>query len=313
MKLIEPKVEVWEQITSDKKDIDVDTLLDMMWKHGERCTRVCYQSESKGEDPKDFMMRVIFHGDINKDNKDKVHGAMLEHMTVYLAIHKDIVSSEHFTAGDLYILMTNPYSRMVKHDDIRYITTNMRVIYENNLWGFLNYVTPCTEFHERRITISFITDIATSREINRSRSHSMSEESTRYCNYSKDKFGKELTFIKPAWFDKNWTLYPITNSYLFDRYELRDEHMDVVEYSAANTFIKALVYAEQCYFRLLKEGWKPQQARQVLPINTKSQVVHTAYYDEWVHFVKLRYEGVSGEPHPNIKVLAEQVYNLIIK
>jgi thymidylate synthase (FAD) len=82
---------------------------------------------------------------------------------------------------------------------------------------------------------------------------------------------------------------------------------------AANTFIEALVDAEEYYFKLLSKGWKPQQARQILPINTKSQVVHTAYYDEWIHFVKLRYEGVSGEPHPNIKVLAEQVYNLIIK
>ena len=68
---------------------------------------------------------------------------------------------------------------------------------------------------------------------------------------------------------------------------------------------------EQHYLRLLNKGWKPQQAREVLPLSLKTQVVHTAFEDDWKDFIALRSDGISGAPHPNIKVLADKIKDLI--
>ena len=69
-------------------------------------------------------------------------------------------------------------------------------------------------------------------------------------------------------------------------------------------YLFALSCAEYCYNNLIAKGWKPQQAREVLPLATKSQLIHTAFVDDWIHFFKLRAFGVSGPPHPNAKLVA---------
>lgn len=80
-----------------------------------------------------------------------------------------------------------------------YITTNMRVIVENNRLDDLQYQVEPTEHHEKRITAKFICDRGVSHEFVRHRVFSFAQESTRYCNYSKDKFNNEITFIQPSW------------------------------------------------------------------------------------------------------------------
>ena len=78
-------------------------------------------------------------------------------------------------------------------------------------------------------------------------------------------------------------------------------------------YFYALQTAEYCYNALIRKGWKPQQAREVLPLATKSQLIHTAFVDDWKHFFALRAEGVSGPPHPNARLLAKPLKEEFIK
>ena len=73
-------------------------------------------------------------------------------------------------------------------------------------------------------------------------------------------------------------------------------------------YLAALTFAEWFYNMLIAKGWTAQMAREVLPLATKSQLIHTAFEDDWQHFFKLRVEGISGSPHPNAKLVAEQFY-----
>ncbi|MCQ2741589.1 MAG: FAD-dependent thymidylate synthase, partial [Alphaproteobacteria bacterium] len=122
-------------------------------------------------------------------------------------------------------------------------------------------------------------DRGVSHEIVRHRMASYCQESTRYCNYSKDKFGNEITVIEPLFF------VPTSDKY--------------------NHWRLACEEAEKFYFRLISEGATPQEARNVLPNSLKTEVVMTANLREWRHFLKLR---TSSAAHPQIR---EVTYNLL--
>ena len=124
------------------------------------------------------------------------------------------------------------------------------------------------------ISVLFVCDRGVSHELVRHRMASFAQESTRYCNYSKDKFGNELTFIKPCFFD--------ANSY---NYKFWKSSVDPTEFE---------------YFELLKEGATPQEARSVLPNSLKTEIVMTANYREWRHVFKLR---CSQAAHPQMREL----------
>ena len=127
--------------------------------------------------------------------------------------------------------------------------------------------------HEK-ISVKFIVDRGVSHEIVRHRIASYAQESTRYCNYSKDKFGNELTFISPCFWSKGSREY--------------EEW-----YAAMNS-------AEDIYFELIDWGVPPEQARTVLPNSIKTEIVMTANLREWRHFFKLRAIGTTGKPHPQM-------------
>ena len=187
MELIRPSVEIWEQNNS----------LDGIWAHIARCTRVCYQSTPKndGETDEEFVKRVILRPDSSTGelNFDKIHGAMLEHGTVYLTM-----TDEQLKYSAKYDF--NPYSvvNYKLNPTIWYITTNLRVLYENNWLDDLKYICAPTEYHAKRVTVSFTTNIGVSREFNRHRVNSIAEESTRYCNYNKRNDG-QIKIGLPAW------------------------------------------------------------------------------------------------------------------
>lgn len=130
------------------------------------------------------------------------------------------------------------------------------------------------------------------------RVNSIAEQSTRYCNYSKDKFGNELTFIKPCWFDSSL----IDDTGHWDANTFYRMPTQSVEESA---FLGTLLSAEKSYFNLLECGWQPQQAREVLPLSTATEIIHTAFASDWKHFFDLRLYGKTGASHPNMKQLAE--------
>ena len=298
MKLINPKVERWE----------CSYTLPEIWSHIARCARTCYQSEprSNGETDKEFVKRVILRNHSfeeiaeSRELQLSLHLSCLEHGTVYLDI-----PCEESTTNIITFFSHNHYSKRVyTYNSHCFVTTNMRVIIENGLMDILQYMCPPLKYHAIRTTFSIITDIGAARELDRHRSHSISEESTRFCNYSKDKFGNELTFIKPNWLDVK------TGSY--DEKQYSDDNY-YTDYSPEYSYMIHLFTVEATYKRLIKDGWTPQQARQVLPLNTKVQTIHTAFNDDWDEFIKLRADACSGSVHPNMKVIADNIKDLMSK
>lgn len=284
MKLIKANFNIIEQGPS----------IDGIYKIIEQAGRVCYKSEDKitEDSAKSFVDRMVKSG----------HGAMLEHGTVYL----DVPNS----AGDYDLVpffASNLYSRVVIKPLDRvhnYVTTNFRVIVENfaeeYIPDILQYLCEPTEFHEKRITVHFVCDRGVSHEFVRHRVMSFAQESTRYCNYSKDKFGNELTFIEPCWLED---------------YNYKDNTYNQL-------FIDSLRFAEAHYLDLLKKWddkipdkryktgfrnnpWTPQQARAVLPNALKTELVMTGFISDWEHFFKLR---DAGNAHPQARELAHPLH-----
>ncbi len=286
MKLIESSVQIIEE-----KD---------PYKMIELAGRTCYKSEDKitENSAKEFVDRMIKLG----------HGAMLEHGTIYLKIDK--TEDGHLPPARLYWSDGNhkKYTRVRKHGNSIYVTTNLRVIVENNRLDDLQYQVEPTEHHEKRITVKWILDRVTGESFLRHRVFSFARESTRYCNYSKDKFKNEITFIKPTWLD-----IPTGNYTYWDGDWCDIDKMKIQlpsDNGITDNFLWCLNNAETQYNLLINKGWKPQQARQVLPFAVCSPLVMTGFESDWEHFFSLR---CSGAAHPDAKKLADELYKLIHK
>lgn len=271
MKLIKPSYEILEQSSG----------LEGIYKHIEYAGRTCYRSHDKitEDSAKAFVDRMIKSG----------HGAMLEHGTVYLDILWNVTSAAFSLQLKLKVLdyENNKYSKVVDIGNHSYITTNLRVLVENGWLDDLQYICEPTEHHIKRVSVRFICDRGVSHEFVRHRVMSFAQESTRYCNYSKDKFGNEITFIYPCW---------LPDGDLFTE--------------AEECFKYALQKAEQSYFHLLQEGWLPQQARAVLPNSLKTELVMTGFVDDWKHFFFLR---DAAPAHPQARELAEPLHKEFIE
>lgn len=231
--------------------------------------------------------------------------AMLEHGTVYLKcktyisnlyIHPEDGQEED--SNDLCKYFDSPYSKMYDDGEWIYVTTNYRVLVENNWLDDLQYICEPTEFHEKRYTVKFICDRGVSHEFVRHRVFSFAQESTRYCNYSKDKFNNCITYILPVWcknvniedYEKNPKLMYNANGILTDN-EIN--------------FLCGLYDTESRYLKLLENGWTPQQARAVLPNSLKTELVVTGFASDWKHFFKLR---DAGSAHPQAYELAHPLH-----
>lgn len=291
MKLIESSVQIIEE-----KD---------PYKMIELAGRTCYKSEDKitENSAKEFVDRMIKLG----------HGAMLEHGTIYLTIDGEdpnlskIQSNPHTKVNlvPYEVLTEGNYTISYK----AYITTNLRVLVENNLKELLCYQVEPTEHHEKRITAKFICDRGVSHEFVRHRVFSFAQESTRYCDYSKDKFGNDITYIIPSWLDLPEGKYSNWDNDWCDVSELKLLYPEVDNLSdPANCFLQSIKNAEYYYFMLINRGWKPQQARQVLPNTTKTELVMTGFESDWEHFFELR---CSGAAHPDAKKLADELKSLM--
>ena len=213
------------------------------------------------------------------------HGAMLEHGTVYMQIDtfldipedKKLDKRVHQYDSNRFTKVNSMY---IGQGCWRYyITTNLRVLVENNWLDDLRYVCEPTEYHTKRVMVRFICDRGVSHEIVRHRVMSFAQESTRYCNYSKDKFGQELTFIEPAW------EFPSSSNIVNTR----------------ERFEAMLEEVEANYMELITLGFKPQEARAILPNALKTEIVVTGFIDDWKHFFELRCDSAA---HPDIRKLA---------
>jgi thymidylate synthase (FAD) len=305
MKLIKPSFEIWEQKPA----------LEGVYKQIERAGRVCYKSEDKitKNSAKEFVDRMIASG----------HGAMLEHGTVYLMtktklvnyyIHPEDGECEEYNPLEKYY--QNKYSYINDDDTNLYVTTNLRVLIENGWLDDLQYICEPTEHHEKRVTVKFTCDRGVSHEFVRHRVFSFAQESTRYCNYSKDKFGNECTFIIPNWSEISEGVYECFEDSP-DTYDFRARNIDNTNilYCKENVgdasiyWLKAMDNAQEIYFELLDKGWKPQQARAVLPNALKTELVMTGFVSDWEHFFELR---DSKSAHPQAYELAHPLHEEFI-
>ena len=247
-------------------------------KHIELCGRTCYKSEDKITDDSCYRFVNML--------KEHAHGAMLEHGTVYLAIPMndvmDWASSEQLpNLRYLDFVRKLPYSKCYIENFNYYITTNYRVIIENNLEDFMEkYKSECTEHHLKRRTFKITCNRGVSHEFVRHRVFSFAQESQRYCAYNKEKFGKEIKVIEP----------------------------NVLSFNSCDDMSSYLVWtrscenAEKAYFWLLENGATPQEARDVLPNATATELIMTGFESDWEHFFNLR---CAKDAHPQAKYLAD--------
>ena len=314
IKVVNPSVELWKQ---------EGYTLDAIWKHIARCARVCYQSTPKNNVETDygFLVRTLFRGnDVGNqtyNTKDiiKCHLSVCEHATVHLKYPLFMPRA----AAQVTRFIHNHYSRTKEHEGYIYVTTNMRVLIEHHWMDELEFIdtTPNCPYYMPRPTVCFITDIGASRELNRHRANSVSEESTRYCAYDKGKFGNGITVAKLPWIktidtndEFNVTTY---NNGFYSDEEIYDKSTHLIEakntddWVAVDWFLYGLQICDLVYRKTRELGWTAQQAREILPLNTKTQVVHTAFVDDWEHWIALRSSEVSGKVHPMMSELAKQL------
>lgn len=268
-------------------------------KHIERCARVSYKSEDKITDTsyEKFVNMLESRG----------HDRPLEFGTVYLS--RTSQKEDNMEWLDKYAY--NPWSKFSFgngstriNGELRntvYVTTNYRVIKEHHWEDDLQYLCEPTEYHYKRYTIHMILDRGVMDEFRTHVGLSHLAESTRYCNYSKDKFGNEITFIKPCWCNIPEGDYG-TPDYIPDRLP----RIGATE----SGLIDAFQYAEYYYFFLLSEGWTPQQARSVLPLSIKSELISCGFKDSWENFF---YRRDAPDAHPMAQEIAKPMHQKFIE
>ena len=310
MRLIKPSYEIIEQGPGLQGIYDII----------ERCGKISYKSEPKGgEVAKRF---------VEARTKEK-HGAVLEFGTVYLTFkHGDPKTSSYIESrGEnieyfewskvINFYRHNKYSKVTLGGGKWYVTTNYRVLVENNRLDDLKYLCEPTEYHEKRYTVKFIADIGVGREFLRHRVMSPVQESTRYVNYMKEKFGEQCTFIIPPWIN----LPECEDLTYWDGDWVDMNGMKVIcedGHTRINAWLWALDFAEKQYRVLTndwsnidgapeedKAPWTAQQARTVLPLATKAEFALCGFTDAWIHFFRLRSDiAATGKPHPQAQELA---------
>ena len=252
--------------------------IDGIYKAIERAGRLAYKSEDKITDnsAKPFVEKLIKAG----------HLSCLEHGTVYLKmpIFDWVVVCKEVLMSPPYIKVN--YDINGGKDSAVYLTTNYRVLQAFEDMNLSQYICDKTPHHANRVSVHFISSIGIMRELFRHRKMSYIQESSRFCNYSTGKFNGEVTFIQPSWLPEA-------------------EDIDNSTY-ADLCFRQALHDAENKYLTLLKEGWKPEQARDVLPLATKSEAIVTGFESDWVHIFKMRTsKATTGRPHPDMVALMD--------
>lgn len=277
----------------------------------EKCGRVCYKSEDKitEDSAEKFVANIIKRG----------HEAVLEHASfifqvsynVYEDIRKKVMFVENrypvkmylrFTDSDGYVVSGNvrawrdffrfsgvpPYMNdFVEANPILFpeFKSDSPFNLEGGEWSIRQIstneiVSTYQRLVHEDVSVKFICDRGVTHEIVRHRPASFCQESTRYCNYSKDGFGGEITVIKPMSFDCSDSPYRIWK--------------------------RSCENAETAYFDLLEEGCTPQEARDVLPNSLKTELIMTAPMMEWCHFFNLR---MSPAAHPQMQEVASYAYD----
>lgn len=268
MILIEPKVELLKE--------------DDFYSHVANCARVCYASNNNFNiSDEQFCKNVLIANN---------HLSMFRHATIYCKYNKNdwnryTVDTFHLAQNinvidleDLYVIMNGQSYLEFKRNNI---AENLKI--DSHIIKDLP-----NELNEyKRFTFKVTTQISTSRELNRVSPNNIAERSTRYCNYSKDKFDNQICICKP---------------YYYDNLEIADQL----------AFINRMSEYEGNYLNRISRGWKPEDAREFLPLCTATEVVYTYNVREWRRIIDLRYYGTTGKPHPNAKIIAGMIRDQLI-
>lgn len=255
-------------------------------KHIERCARVSYKSEDKITDTsyEKFVSML----------KSREHDRPLEFGTVHLKMY---ISDFHKLRDTLCInnMWNGQWIKYHYTGNITYVTTNYRYYLDitKHLPNVKEYFTEeDNEYYPKRYTVHMILDRGVMDEFRTHVGLSHLAESTRYCNYSKDKFGNEITFIKPCWLNlpTDYAVYSGDND--------------------SDYFMQALEDAENWYLSLLKEGWTPQQARSILPLGIKSELISCGFEDVWENFF---YRRCANDAHPMAREIAKPMHKEFIE
>lgn len=268
MKLIEPSVKIL--INKDNNA------------HIAKCARICYAADTNNDTA--LINNLKLNG----------HLSMFRHGTNYYEIPTHLLKGNTFDILVHNILIPTVLEPVKSY---LYCAVNYQVYLENK--SFWDEFVDCllTDEQIRNIPIAFeniyrytfdvITQISTSRELNRVSPNNIAEQSTRYCNYSKLKFDREIKICRPHWLDD--------------------------EPSTSKLIVTTWNFAENTYMRLIEYGMKPQDARGVLPLDTATECAYTYSIEEWRHIIDLRYYGTNGTPHPNAKIIANLIRKKLIE
>ena len=268
MILIEPKIELLKE--------------DDFYSHVATCARVCYASNNNSNiSDEQFCKNVLIANN---------HLSMFRHATIYCKYNRNdwdkyTVDTFHLAQninvvdlGDLYIIMNGQSYLEFKRNNI---AENLKI--DSHIVKDLP-----NELNEyKRFTFKVTTQISTSRELNRVSPNNIAERSTRYCNYSKDKFDNQICICKP---------------YYYDNLEIADQL----------AFINRMSEYEGNYLNRINRGWSPEDAREFLPLCTATEAIYTYNVREWRHIIDLRYYGTTGKPHPNAKIIAGLIRDRLI-
>lgn len=338
MKIITPSFEIIEQKPG----------LQGIYEQIEMAGRTCYASSHVIE--RDENGNSLTAEKFTKRMIDSTHLAMCEHGTVYLKIPKGTYAYGHYVTvcepdddffSSSYELAYREYTKVNIQEDYIYVTTNLRVLQEHNWLKDLQYLCEPTEYHEKRITVLFTTDRITGESFLRHRTisedhpdleksikdldeelNSFARQSTRYCNYSKDKFSNNITITSNSDISKEeaenalemWT--DVDNFSAFYNMCNHIAHFEGEEqFEIIDFWLFANLTCEWSYMNLLKRGWKPEQARRVLPFSINSPLVMTAFISNWEHFLRLRCSFIAetGKPHVDASLIADPLYKEIKK
>lgn len=270
MKIVKPFAEIWVP-----EDIE---------KHIVICAQVCYAAEKIPVNIHDWLESKWAAG----------HRSIFRHGTYYFAIPV-IVCTERMRS----FFKNSPYIGYYENEEFVFCSVNGQTYKEiswfNHLYKYstseLGLMGFANNEEDRngitkilRRTLYIQTQISTSRELNRVSPNNICEQSTRYCNYTLDKFDGQVKICEPWWFNS-----------------------DIYSEEIKRRLIQAMTVSTDAYNYLVRIGVKPQDARGVLPLDTATKCVYTYRIEEWKHIIDLRYYGIAGTPHPNAKIIANLI------
>lgn len=276
MKIIEPKVELWQQGDDSKA-------------HVARCARVCYGRETGNDEA--TIKRLI----------NDEHWSMFRHGTYYM-----IANDSDKTLETIIINYANTIGFSYHYEKhVYYITVNGNWVLDHKTpFGYISkYIVPIEDFcnteigfHMMRYTFCVDTQISTSRKLNRVSPNNIAEKSTRYVY-------EDGSICRPHWLNGYDIFKNIASHYIV----YKDRELD------ADINHKVLTYIQSCdnsftnYKYLVESGLHRQDARGVLPLDTATRCVYTYSLKEWRAIIDLRYYGTTGKPHPNAKIIAGMI------